>query len=197
MTLRGNPESLAQIKDENIRAVADLADMGQSVGTYMPKVRIYVDGFTDVGAINAARTTRYSIEIERAQAGVTQDAIVYKCLDDGMAEVVVTRATACGSNCASCEACVFQSELKTVARNPDRRKAGTEGRDREQVLQGLRGDLAGLYPADRAGGAGLLPGLSAGAGRASASSATFLGFILGAVIIVLSQRMRKTKPHHL
>ena len=51
VTLRGNPESLAQLKDENIRAVADLADMNESVGTYMPRVRIYADGYTDVGAI--------------------------------------------------------------------------------------------------------------------------------------------------
>ena len=29
---------------------------------------------------------------------MTQDAIVFKCLNDEMAEVVVTRATACGSN---------------------------------------------------------------------------------------------------
>ena len=34
-----------------------------------------------------------------------------------MAEVVVTRSTACGSNCGSCEACIFQSELKAVAKN--------------------------------------------------------------------------------
>lgn len=34
-----------------------------------------------------------------------------------MAEVVVTRQTACGGNCGSCEACMFQSELKAVARN--------------------------------------------------------------------------------
>ena len=48
---------------------------------------------------------------------MTQDAIVTKLLPDGMAEVVVTRATACGGNCGSCESCMFQSELKTVARN--------------------------------------------------------------------------------
>ena len=48
---------------------------------------------------------------------MTQDAVVFRCLNDQTAEVVVTRATACGSNCASCEACVFQNELKTVARN--------------------------------------------------------------------------------
>ena len=62
--LRGNPESLAQIRDENIRAVADLSDMGESTGTYMPKVRIYVDGFPDVGAIG-----HYTIAIEIERAG--------------------------------------------------------------------------------------------------------------------------------
>ena len=48
---------------------------------------------------------------------MTQDAIVTKLLPNAMAEVVVTRSTACGSNCGSCEACIFQSELKTVAKN--------------------------------------------------------------------------------
>ena len=48
---------------------------------------------------------------------MTQDAIVYRRLSEDMAEVVVTRATACGGNCGSCEACMFQSELKTPARN--------------------------------------------------------------------------------
>jgi YbbR domain-containing protein len=63
VTLRGNPESLAQLKDENIRAVADLADMNESVGTYMPKVRIYVDGYTDVGAIRSGGTD-YAVYIQ-------------------------------------------------------------------------------------------------------------------------------------
>ena len=67
VTLRGKPESLAAIKDENIRAVADLADLGQSVGTYMPKVRIYVDGFTDVGAITPGNTD-YSVYIQLVKA---------------------------------------------------------------------------------------------------------------------------------
>lgn len=62
VTLRGPAESLEQIKPENIRAVADLTDMNESTGTYMPKVKIYVDGFTDVGAIGE---NTISIEIER------------------------------------------------------------------------------------------------------------------------------------
>jgi len=60
--LRGDPEILSQIKDENIRAVADLTDMNESTGTYMPKVKIYVDGFQNVGAIGENSIT---IEIER------------------------------------------------------------------------------------------------------------------------------------
>ena len=48
---------------------------------------------------------------------MTQDAIVVKVLPNSMAEVVVTRSTACGSNCGSCESCIFQSELKTLAKN--------------------------------------------------------------------------------
>ena len=34
-----------------------------------------------------------------------------------MAEVAVTRTTACGGNCGSCESCIFQSELKAIAKN--------------------------------------------------------------------------------
>ena len=41
ITLRGTPEALAQIKAENIRAVADLTDYKESTGTYMPQVRVY------------------------------------------------------------------------------------------------------------------------------------------------------------
>ena len=62
ITLRGTPEALAQIKAENIRAVADLTDYKESTGTYTPQVRVYVDGFTDVGAIGE---NTISIEIRK------------------------------------------------------------------------------------------------------------------------------------
>ena len=48
---------------------------------------------------------------------MTQDAVVTKLLPNNMAEVAVARTTACGGNCGSCESCIFQSELKTPARN--------------------------------------------------------------------------------
>lgn len=55
---------------------------------------------------------------------MTQDAIVIRTLPNSMAEVVVTRSTACGSNCGSCESCIFQSELKAIAKNSIGAKPG-------------------------------------------------------------------------
>ena len=48
---------------------------------------------------------------------MTQEAVVTKLLPNQMAVVAVTRMTACGGNCGSCESCIFQSELKTLAHN--------------------------------------------------------------------------------
>ncbi len=57
--LRGTEEALSQIKAENIRAVADLTDFDESTGTFMAPVKIYIDGFTNVGALG-----EYSVSIE-------------------------------------------------------------------------------------------------------------------------------------
>lgn len=46
-----------------------------------------------------------------------QDAVVVKKYNNGIAEVAVTRGTACGSNCSNCEACIYASELHTNAVN--------------------------------------------------------------------------------
>lgn len=48
---------------------------------------------------------------------MTQDAIVTKAFPNGLAEVLVERATACGDTCGSCEVCKYASEIRTVARN--------------------------------------------------------------------------------
>lgn len=55
---------------------------------------------------------------------MTQDAVVTKVLKNGMAEVAVSRGTACGSNCGNCESCVFQSELMAFAKNTIHAKPG-------------------------------------------------------------------------
>ncbi len=51
VTLRGTDEVLAQIKESNIRAEADLTDYNASEGSYLAPVKIKIDGFTDVGAV--------------------------------------------------------------------------------------------------------------------------------------------------
>lgn len=61
--IRGTAEQLSQIHAENITAVADLTDYRESLGAYMPPVRIRVDGFTDVGAVGD-----YTISVEIRKA---------------------------------------------------------------------------------------------------------------------------------
>ena len=66
VTLRGKEEVISQIKPENIRAVADLSAFNESTGTYMVPVKIYIDGFTDVGALKpASGENSISIEIRK------------------------------------------------------------------------------------------------------------------------------------
>ncbi|MBR4549527.1 MAG: hypothetical protein IKO83_06385 [Oscillospiraceae bacterium] len=65
VVIRGTDEQLEKIKAENIRAVADLAEIRDSTGSYMPNARIYVDGVTDVGAVG---DYAISVEIRKANA---------------------------------------------------------------------------------------------------------------------------------
>jgi len=124
---------------------------------------------------------------------VTQDAIVYRCLQDGMAEVVVTRATACGSNCASCEACVFQSELKTIARNLIGAKPGQKVLI-ESCSSKVYGAIALVYVLPiLLALAGYFLAYAAGAKEGVCILCTFLGVLLGGVVIVMSQRLRRDK----
>ena len=48
---------------------------------------------------------------------MTQEGIVTRLFPHDMAEVAVTRMTACGGNCGSCESCMLQSEVKAIAKN--------------------------------------------------------------------------------
>lgn len=55
VTLRGEVDELENIKNENIRAVADLKDFDATEGSHMIKATIYIDGFENVGAIGEAK----------------------------------------------------------------------------------------------------------------------------------------------
>lgn len=51
VTLRGKSNVLSKIAANNIRVVADLSDIGSTAGVFQPPAKVYVDGFTGVGAI--------------------------------------------------------------------------------------------------------------------------------------------------
>lgn len=67
--LRGAPELLDLIKSENIRAIADLTDYLDATGTFMPAVKIRIDGFSpsDVGVIGQLGTYTITIEVRRTE----------------------------------------------------------------------------------------------------------------------------------
>ena len=124
---------------------------------------------------------------------MTQDAIVFRCLSDETAEVVVTRAMACGSNCGSCEACVFQNELKTVARNLIGARPGQRVRI-ESKSSRVYGAILLVYIVPIVLAIiGCFSAYAAGASEGICVLCTFLGFILGAAVVVISQKLRKDR----
>ena len=123
---------------------------------------------------------------------MTQDAIVYKCLPNNMAEVVVTRTTACGSNCGNCESCIFQSELKTLAKNTIAARPG------QKVI--IESKSSKIYKAAML--VYILPLILMVLGYALVkrcygrltSALGFAGLIAGAALIVLSERRKNKEP---
>lgn len=124
---------------------------------------------------------------------MTQNAVVTRILPDGMAEVAVVRGTACGGNCGSCESCMFDNEIRTPAIN---RASALPGQKVviESESAKIYGALLLVY---------ILPFVLFFIGYAAAAAlglpeggcmlVSFGFFALGAVIIVLSQRLKKKK----
>lgn len=124
---------------------------------------------------------------------MTQDAVVTRVFNNSMAEVAVTRGTACGGNCGNCESCMFQSELKVLAKNLIDAKPGQTvviESSSKKVFKAVA--LVYIMPlvlflAAYALGAAL--GMSEGV----CIALSFAGLVLGAVILVMSQRKSKGK----
>ena len=122
---------------------------------------------------------------------MTQEGIVTRVFPNDMAEVAVTRMTACGGNCGSCESCMLQSEVKTVARNHvaaqpgqrvviESRSAAVFGAIFLVYVMPLVCFLIGYAAAYLAG---LREGLCI--------LCSFIGLAVGAVLLVLSQKRKK------
>lgn len=124
---------------------------------------------------------------------MTQDAVVTRLLPNNMAEVAVTRTTACGGNCPSCESCIFQSEIKTLAKNRIAARPGqkviiaSKSKDIFSVAA-----LVYLMPIALMLLSYALASL-AGASEGLSILASFAALIVSAVILVVSQRTKKNK----
>ncbi len=66
VVVRGTEEELQELSSDNIRAVADLSDYKDSTGPFMIPVKIYVDGFVDVGAVKSGTDYSISVNLERS-----------------------------------------------------------------------------------------------------------------------------------
>ena len=124
---------------------------------------------------------------------MTQDAVVTRILPNDMAEVAVARSTACGGSCGSCESCIFQSEIKTVARNL------IDARPGQKVVIASKsstvfGAAALVY---------VMPivlfilgyalAFLAGASEGACILVSFMALVLSAVILVVSQKKKKNQ----
>ena len=121
---------------------------------------------------------------------MTQEGVVTRLLDNDMAEVAVTRMTACGGNCGSCASCMLQNEIKTTARNlvsalPGQRVL-IESRSSAVFKAIFLVYLMPLVCFLLGYGAASLAGLSEGL----CILCSFLGLAAGALILVLSQRRK-------
>lgn len=59
VSIRGSEADIEALREENLRAVADIDDYKESVGSYSPQVKIFADGFPNVGAMG-----EYTISID-------------------------------------------------------------------------------------------------------------------------------------
>ena len=124
---------------------------------------------------------------------MTQDAVVTKLLPEGMAEVAVARTTACGGNCGSCESCIFQGEIKTVARNLIVARPGHKVVIASKTSTVFRAAALVYVMPIVLFVLGYAIASLAGAGEGLCIAVSFEALALSAVILVVSQRMKKHK----
>ena len=124
---------------------------------------------------------------------MTQDAVVTRVFNNSMAEVAVTRGTACGGNCGNCESCMFQSELKVLAKNLIDAKPGQTvviESSSKKVFKAVA--LVYIMPLVLFLAAYTL-GAALGMSEGVCIALSFAGLVLGAVILVMCQRKCKGK----
>ena len=121
---------------------------------------------------------------------MTQDGVVTRNISNSMAEVAVTRVTACGGNCGSCEACVFQSEMKVAAINDVRAKPGQRVVIESKSSKVYKAIVLVYIMPLMLFLAGYIIASVIGAGEGMCIVSSFAGLGIGAALIVLSQKRK-------
>ena len=124
---------------------------------------------------------------------MTQEAVVTKLLPGGMAEVAVKRTTACSGNCGSCESCVFQNELKTPALNKIQARPGQKVLIESQTSRIFKAAFLVYVCPLLFFLLGYLLSAAFSLGETAGILFSFTGLIIGAVIVVISQRRIREK----
>jgi len=122
---------------------------------------------------------------------MTQDGVVTRIISHSMAEVAVTRMTACGGNCGSCEACVFQSEMKVAAINSAGATLGQRVVIESQSAKVYRAIVLVYVMPLVLFLLGYILSAAVGLSEGLCIAFSFVGLNLGAALIVISQRRKK------
>ena len=122
---------------------------------------------------------------------MTQEGIVTKLFPHNMAEVAVTRMTACGGNCGSCESCMLQSEVKTIAKNHVSAQPGQRVMI-ESRTAAVFGAIFLVYVMPLVLFLlGYAAAYLAGAREEICILCSFIGLAVGALVLVLTQRGKR------
>lgn len=122
---------------------------------------------------------------------MTQDAVVLKTLPGGKAEIAVTRSTACGGSCSSCESCIYANEMHIIASNPVDAQRGQKVTIRSSSALVYRAAalvyilplvllLAGYFAASMLGGS-----------EGVCILVSFLAMAAGVILLVVTQKNKK------
>lgn len=124
---------------------------------------------------------------------MTQDAVVTQIFPNNMAEVAVVRGTACGSNCGNCESCLYQNELKTMAKNCINAKPGQKVIIQSKSSRVFSAAMLVYVMPLVFFLVGYAVAYALGAGEGLCVGVSFGGLVIGGIVLVVSQRMRKNK----
>ncbi len=124
---------------------------------------------------------------------MTQDATVTRIINNDMAEVVATRTTACGANCGNCESCMFDEKVRAEARNLINAQPGDRVVISSKSSRVFSAAMLVYVMPLVLFLAGYAIAHALGASEGLCIAASFLGLVLGGVILVLSHKKWKER----